>query len=167
MLRCVLLAVVFFSSGLAARAAAGQGTAAACLTTVPQNPPFVPPLPYAQKPPNGTFWYGTESLWTGLPIEGTWSMRDNVLKGNGYRTKLVYWQQGFDWRKTPHPELIVEARRLDSGAHPVAAEHSNAVFVTSNTPAIMTAIDIPTAGCWELTAQYGGHTLRFVVSVQP
>ena len=94
-------------------------------------------------------------------------MRDNVGKGKFYRTKLVYWQRGFDWRSQPEPELVVKARRLDGEEPPVSGEPGKAVFVTSKTPAIMTAIDIPSAGCWEITASYEGHTLSFVVSVEP
>ena len=94
-------------------------------------------------------------------------MRDNVLKGHGYRTKLVYWRRGFDWRKEPEPHLMVTAKRLDRDARSVAAEQAHAVFVPGPRSAMMTAIDIPTAGCWEVTAHYRGHTLSFVVSVEP
>ena len=95
-------------------------------------------------------------------------MRGNVLEGNGYRTKLIYWRRGFDCRREPEPELIVSAKRLDRKAPSVAADSARAVFVKGDTPAaMMTAIDIPTAGCWEVTAQYRGHNLNFVVSVEP
>ena len=33
--------------------------------------------------------------------------------------------------------------------------------------AMMSGIRIPTAGCWELTARYAGHTLSFVVEDVP
>lgn len=84
----------------------------------------------------------------------------------GYRTKLTYWRRGFDWRKDK-PDLAVFATRLDREAPVVAAEKANAVFVGTDKPAIMTAIDIPSIGCWKITAQYGGDSLSFVVSVQP
>jgi hypothetical protein len=32
---------------------------------------------------------------------------------------------------------------------------------------MMTLIDIPKTGCWEITAHYKGHDLSFVVSVEP
>ena len=140
----------------------------ACPITRPANPPFVPPSPYwSDAGPEG-FWYGTDSLWTNVEFQGTWSMRDNVLEGHGYRTKLVYWRRGFDWRKEPEPQLRVHARRLDSNAPQIKAEHANAVFVGSSAPsAMMTGIDIPTAGCWKITAHYHGDTLSFVVLVKP
>jgi hypothetical protein len=31
---------------------------------------------------------------------------------------------------------------------------------------MMTLIDIPKTGCWEITAHYKGHDLSFVVSVE-
>jgi hypothetical protein len=32
---------------------------------------------------------------------------------------------------------------------------------------MMTGIDIPTAGCWEITGHYNDHDLTFIVSVEP
>jgi hypothetical protein len=138
----------------------------ACPVTKPPAQPFVPPPPYwTDHSPDG-FWYGTESLWTLLGVEGTWPIHNNVLESQGaYRTKLTYWRRGFDWRREPKSELIVIAKRLDREAPIVAADPANAVFVT--TPAMMTGIDIPSIGCWRITAQYRGNELSFVVSVQP
>jgi len=83
-----------------------------------------------------------------------------------HEAKLTHWRRDFDWRKEK-PDLTVVAKRLDREAPPVAADPAHAVFVTIERPGIMTAIDIPSTGCWELTAQYGGHRLSFVISVQP
>jgi hypothetical protein len=137
-----------------------------CLTTLAPNPPFLPPAPYPSSAPDGQFWYGSDALWTLLGVDGSWHMRDNVLNGKGYRTKLVFWRRGFDWRKESEPKLIITAKRLDGDAPPVAVADANAVFVTGDKPAMMTGIDIPTAGCWEIAAHYKGHTLSFIVSVE-
>jgi hypothetical protein len=140
----------------------------ACPVTKPPAQPFVPPPPYWTDHAADCFWYGTESLWTLLGVQGTWNIHSNVLEGKGgYRTKLFYWRRGFDWRREPEPELIVIAKRLDREAPPVAADPAHAVFVPTERSGMMTMIDIPSTGCWELTAQYGGHGLSFVVSVQP
>ena len=140
---------------------------AQCLTTFPPNPPFVPPEPYLQQTQaNGMFWYGTDALWTDLSINGKWEMRNNVANGKGYTTKLTFWSRDFDGREELEPKLIVTGKRLDGDAPSVAVAYANAVFVTGPMPAaMMTGIDIPTAGCWELTAHYKGHTLTFIVSV--
>jgi hypothetical protein len=94
-----------------------------------------------------------------LGIPSTWHIKDS----DG--AKLTYWHRGFDWRKRK-PELTVVAKRLDREAPIVAAGPTNAVFVTTDKPAMMTGIDIPSSGCWEITAQYRGDSLSFVVSVQ-
>lgn len=145
-------------------------SSAQCLTTLPPNPPFVPPIAY---PPGslqpGTFWYGTDALWTALSVDGKWKA-GNYGKGIVYTTKLVFWRKGFDWRKEVEPELIVTGKRLDGDAPSIAVAHANAVFVPGKPgytpPGMMTGIAIPTTGCWEITAHYGGHTLTFIVSVE-
>jgi len=142
-----------------------------CPVTNPPSQPFVPPPPYWTNHGPNQFWYGTESLWTLLSVPGTcaWHIRSNVLESKGaYRTNLSYWRRGFNWRKEREPKLVINARRLDHDARVIVIVHANAVFVTGPAPAaMMTAIDIPTAGCWEITAKYKDQKLSFVVSLQP
>ena len=139
-----------------------------CPVTKPPAEPFVPPLPYwTDHGPDG-FWYGTESLWTLLSVQGTRHIHNNVLESEGrYRTKLTYWRRGFrgfDWRK---PELTVIAKRLDRQAPSVAADPAHAVFVATKRLGMMTGIDLPSIGCWKITARYRGDELSFVVLVRP
>jgi hypothetical protein len=137
-----------------------------CLTTSAPSPTFAPPAPYdSVRVSDNMFWYGTDALWTMLGASGVWHIENNADKHDGYVTKLVFWRKGFNWRKELEPALIVTARRLDGDSPSVAVAHANPVFITTNTPAMMTAIRIPTAGCWEVTGHYGGHTLSFIVSV--
>ena len=159
----ILAALLLLLSTMAA--AQGQPAANrqdACRTTEPPNPLFVPPAPYPPNAPDGRFWYGTDALWTMLSVNDWWT--DN-LSGKGFVTKLVFWRRGFNWRAEREPALTITARRLDGDTPPVAFSHASAVFVTSDTPAMMTGIRIPIPGCWELTARYAGHTLSFVVGV--
>ena len=158
---CVLVTVVFLSSMVAKSA-----TSEACLTTIPASPAFVPPAPYDAQVPDG-FWYGTDALWTQLGASGVWHLANNSDTNNGYVTKMMFWRKGFDSRKEPHPDLIVTAHRADGDSPSVAVAQANAVFVTGDKPAMMTAFRIPTAGCWEITAHYGGRTLTFVTLVEP
>jgi hypothetical protein len=138
-----------------------------CPITKPPAQPFVPPPPYWKNHGADQFWYGTESLWTLLGVTGVWHMHSNVSENKGfYTTKLTYWRRGFDWRREPNPTLTVNARQLDHEAPIVGADPANAVFVTTDKPAMMTGIDIPSIGCWEITAKYHGDELSFVVSVQ-
>lgn len=139
----------------------------ACPVTKPPAQPFVPPPPYWTDHGSDQFWYGTESLWTLLGVDGVWHMHSNVSESKGfYTTKLTYWRRGFHWLTEPKPALTVNAKRLDREAPIVAADPANAVFVTTDKPAMMTGIDIP-SGCWEITARYSGRNLSFVVSVEP
>lgn len=147
---------------LSIQVARAQG---ACLITLPPNPPFVPPAPYLRDVTDDAFWYGTEALWTSLSINGKWGGLHN---DEGYRSKLFFWVKGYDWRKEPEPELIVTGRRLDGDAPDLAVAHANNAFLGSRDAAAMvTAFEIPTVGCWELTAHYRGHRLTWVVLVEP
>ena len=145
---------------------------AQCLTTLPPDPPFVPPIRYpAGSLASGTFWYGTDALWTTLSFDGK-RKPGNYGEGTAYTTKLVFWTRDFDWRKELEPKLIITGKRLDGDAPSIAIAHANTVFVPGNRPGMMppgmmTGIDIPTAGCWEITAHYRRHTLTFIVSVEP
>src|SRR5262249_25139999 len=101
----------------------GLETAGSCPITKPPAQAFVPPPPYWTDPGPLRFWYGTKSLWTLLPVDGSWKIHGNVLKsGGGSRTRLTYWRRGFDWRSEPEPQLVVFAKRLDRTAPTVAAE---------------------------------------------
>jgi hypothetical protein len=112
------------------------------------------------------FWYGTEALWTSLSFDGKWTIQGNPLVPKGYTTKLVFWRRGFDWHKELEPKLIITGKRLDGDSPSIAEAHASAVLFGTG-DAMMTGIDIPSAGCWELTAHYGGHTLSFIVLVEP
>jgi len=90
--RYPILLVVFLSLSLAACAAIRNSTApvqsdetpgvsgqssedtsvqpGSCPVTQPPDPPYTPPPPYSA-PEEGAFWYGSEALWTMLPLDGT------------------------------------------------------------------------------------------------
>ena len=159
MLRYSLTIIFLFFAGTLA---SGQ-----CLTTLASNPPFVPADPYPSAAPDSRFWYGSDALWTALEIDGKWQAYANGENGWVFRNKLVFWRRGFDWHKESEPKLIITGKRLDGDAPTIAVAHANAVFIPSREGAgMMTLIDIPKAGCWEITAHYQGHDLSFVVSVE-
>jgi hypothetical protein len=143
---------------------------AQCPVTRPPSQPFIPPAPYNANPMPGGFWHGTASLWTWVPNDAGW-WRGPVGSTVPYRAKLVYWRAGFDSGKETDPELTVVGRRLDSQVPLVWAEHANAVRFPEESPpgnmAMMTAVDLPTAGCWEVTAHYKGGTLSTIVLLKP
>src|SRR5579872_1286288 len=164
----IVLVVVFIFLTFPSLAFSQQHNQSACLTTLAPNPPFVPAAPYFSAAPDSQFWYGSDTLWTALPIDGKWPAFGKEEDGWVYRTKLVFWQRGFDWRKETEPKLIITGKRVDGDAPTIAVAQANAVFLPSREGAgMMTLVDIPKTGCWEITAHYKGHDLSFVVSVEP
>jgi hypothetical protein len=131
---------------------------------------FTSPAPYSESPMAGGFWHGTASLWTWVANDAGW-WRGPAGSDVPYRAKLVYWRAGFDSDKETDPKLTVVGTRLDAPAPVVRAGRASAVrFPEGSSPgnmAMMTGIDLPAAGCWEIAAHYKGETVSVVVSLKP
>jgi hypothetical protein len=156
------LLVLTFTLGLTVPKLTAENT---CPVTTLPNPSFVPPAPYRSNAAQGAFWYGTGSLWTQLPNEGVWRglpRRDN----SGYFNKLFLWQQGYNGRSEPEPDIIVVLRRLDATV-PLVSQRGGTNAFFDNTWAMLTGVLFPAEGCWEVTTHHDGHTLTFVLSIQP
>jgi hypothetical protein len=139
-----------------------QALPAACPVTQLPDPPFTPPKPYGA-PLEGEFWFGSPALWTSLPVDGAW--RDLPLSRSGYTQKLAWWREGYDWQAEPEPDLIVTGRRLDGEAPPLAASKATNAFAEDIGSAMLVGVDIPAAGCWEITGRYGEQELSFIIQV--
>jgi hypothetical protein len=72
--------------------------------------------------------------------------------------------------------MTITGKRLDGSAPPLmvmtwqrpdgsAAQATNAIMGSS--AAILTGVYVPTPGCWEITADYRGDKLSFVVWLEP
>ena len=145
-----------------AGAPATNGVPSSCPVTKPyQTSLFVPPSPYEAKAGAGSFWFGTDRLWTVLPADGTWTLGHYTPSDPTFRQKLFWWRQGYDWRTEPLPKLTITGRRLDAQAAPLKADRANTV--SSQPAAMVVGINFPTNGCWEVTGRYGDNTLTFVV----
>jgi hypothetical protein len=137
----------------------------ACPITRPSDHPFVPPPPYQSTVGTNEFLYGTPALWT--LIYPDW----HVHSGG----KLPFFRQGYDWMKEKDPRLTVVARRLDGKAPLVWNGWANNASVDGRGMAgmfMVTGIDIPAPGCWEITAHYVAspnniQTLTYTVLVEP
>lgn len=92
-----------------------------CPVTRFSDKPFVPPYPYPAKPHMGGSWFGSDGLWIDPPPNGEW---------HGFRQKMGWWRQGYEWRMEPTPKLKVTGRRLDSQAPPLDVDGPNAVGVS-------------------------------------
>ena len=139
-----------------------------CPTTRPPTRSFVPPAPYSDKTIPGVFWFGTKKLWTQLPTDGMWRHlpHDGSVE-KPFRQKIFWWREGYDVPSEPQPMLTVTGKRLDSSASPIFADRANNGWVQRDQPFIVSAIDIPTLGCWEITGHYKDEALSFVISVAP
>jgi hypothetical protein len=160
----ILLTVLTF--GLVANAGqtppSGASTAS-CPVTMPPDPPFIPPAAFAGLPLRGEFWYGTAALWTRLTDSSVW----NGLPRNdaGYRQKVFYWRPGYDGRIEQQPALVVTLRRLDAAVSPVEIKNAtNAYF--DGMWSMLVGVDVPTPGCWDVSARYREAMLTFVVDVR-
>jgi len=125
--------------------------------TKPADQQYIPPVPYAAKPPLDQFWFGSDKLWTALPVAGTWWGLPHYNSPT-YSQKLAFWRQGYDPQREPRPNLTVTGRRIDGSAGLLADGKGNGSW-TKGDQFVMTDIDFPTLGCWEITGHYQNHEL--------
>lgn len=136
-----------------------------CPITQPPEPRFVPPEPYAEWPPGGGFWYGTNELWIDLRSSGTWY---SLPKSDaGYSNKIALWSEGYSQIMEPQPEITLSARQLDGKAVVEPVVYGTNAYHPDYGHFMMTGIELPTLGCWEITAEYRDATLSFIVWVSP
>lgn len=83
----------------------------------------------------------------------------------GVRDKVFWWSRNWDWRTDHRPELIVTARRLDGPAPALRVSPATNAHAADIHHAMLVALDIPAPGCWEITGEYEGHRLSYVVWV--
>jgi hypothetical protein len=136
-----------------------------CPVTQAPTPAFVPPLDEAPQPRDAAaakaweerwFWYGSPQLWTQVPRSGHVSRRD----------KIFWWSAGYGDRARieQRPNIIVTINRIGSGVTTAINElptHAGFDGATS----LLTMVDFPEAGCWQVNASYRGNQLAFVVDV--
>jgi hypothetical protein len=129
-----------------------------CPVTRPyQTGRFVPPAPYWTKElDTGQFWFGTDGLWTALPIDGVWERPSFA--------KLFWWRQFYDNYREPRPKLIITGKRLDSLAPNVKADRATSAFAPPRS-AMLIGVELPIAGCWQITGHYEDDELTFVAWV--
>ena len=153
------------SQSAAATPTPSPGAAAACAVTRPE-PVFKAPKPFPVRPPAyyRSDWYGSGHLWTMLDHDGeTW--QHLPTSPSGLTQKTFWWSQDWIAADEPEPAISVTGHRLDGpgGFSFGPGTNATADFGT----AMLVGIEIPTAGCWEITARYRTATLSYVVSVRP
>lgn len=147
-----------------------------CAATEAPATPFVPPPEFGPAPKivGPSFLYGTPGLWAYV-VRTHWKL-------HGYeQNKLPYFSQSYNWKAEPaYTKMVVLARRLDAPAPLVWSDVVNGAGPShgagepedlSKPGFMVTALDIPTAGCWEISARYTVarglyHTLSYTVLVE-
>lgn len=136
-------------AALSCSVAAAQGS---CLRTT-EFTALGSPLPSSHR------WYGSESLAVQLPPNGVWPSTE---PGAQAAVKVFWWSAGF--RPGSESKLSVSIKELNGaplGA--VVSRATNARAESLGGWAMLTGIDFPAAGCWEITGRYLSQELTFVV----
>jgi hypothetical protein len=143
---------------------------ASCPVTGPPAVPFKPSGPYEMDDDSCGFWWGTDKLWTVLNKSGVWEWAPHE-PGHEHdvqplTTKTFWGSVDFHWDKEWPVKLKVTGIRLDGYAPPLLTLRSTNAF-PGPTAAMLSGVYVPTAGCWEITGEYRGEKLSYVVWVQP
>jgi hypothetical protein len=125
----------------------------------------VPPSPYDDLGFKGNFWYGSNSLWTAVPQDGTW--RALPHNPGGYKQKVFWWREGYSISEEPQPALTLTAERLDGRVPPVSGSKATNASAGDIGSAMLVGVELPTLGCWKINGKYGEEELSFVVWVAP
>lgn len=144
---------------------------ASCPVTAPPAVPFVPPSAYELDDYQKSFWLGTDKLWTAV-------LKSGVVWGWGPRapghenevqplTAKTFWASvDFNYKEEYPPQLKVTGKRLDGDAPPLLTSQATNAF-PGPAAAMLVGVYVPTPGCWEITGEYRGEKLSYVVWVRP
>jgi hypothetical protein len=137
-----------------------------CAVTEAPSHVFVPPPPYEASPEEGTFYFGSDNFWTILPSSGVWETQHDQSTYD--RRKIIWFSKGYWWLSRMDQDLVVDAKRLDAAAASVRGQSATNGFIPERqTSFMLNSIDFPATGCWEISARYHSHELKFVVWVSP
>jgi hypothetical protein len=153
------------TSGVASPGASPTPSLGVCVPTRPQ-PAYVPA--HAPETPPAQYrasWYGTAHLWTMLGNGGeVWAgwvrAQPPVLP-----QKTFWWSDDWATARELQPAITVTGRRLDGDGSFTFGPGTNASADFGT--AMLVGIDIPSFGCWEITARYRQSSLSYVVEVSP
>jgi hypothetical protein len=126
-----------------------------CLSTGASGAVLPEPFPASER------WYGSETLAVMLPDGGIWR---GMGAQHRYRDKLFWWSYGF--RPGSESYLSVRGQGLDDDSPPASISRAtNAHSLSLGGWTMLVAVEFPSAGCWEITGEYLGQELSFVVNV--
>lgn len=124
-----------------------------CPVTDPDSMAFQAPTGFPTVPSDSdAVWFGTPTLWTVMPTDGSYEVR-----------KSVWWSVDFEGGAAePMPEITVTYERLNSHAEPVvfAAPGTNGT-TDADGEFMINGIDQQAPGCWRVTAEYRDASLSY------
>ena len=137
-----------------------------CPVTTAKDSSFKVFEPYSPSAPwEGIFWHGTEGLWTALHNDGVWYGLPKT--SDGYTQKIMWWSGLYSLRDELEPALVVSGRRLDGDSPALRFYGATNAFADDIGEAMLTGVEFPTLGCWEVRGEYKKTELTFVVWVTP
>jgi hypothetical protein len=137
-----------------------------CPVTIPVKSAFEAPDPYSPSATwEGISWFGSDHLWTALHNDGVWA--GLPLNSDGYTQKIMWWSSLYNLPAEPEPALVVTGRRLDGDAPALRFYGATNAMADDIGEAMLTGVEFPTLGCWEITGQYKKTGLTFVVWIAP
>lgn len=141
----------------------GAAGPASCDVTKPTG--FAPPL-HSARPGEAAGadaeWYGTAALWTALDRDGEVWHRLSAPP-NTFSQKTFWWSAAYKGaQREPRPYITVSAERLDGTGSATFGPGTNA-FGFGLGQSMLVGVELPSAGCWEITASYRDAELSYVV----
>jgi hypothetical protein len=140
-----------------------------CPVTGPPATPFIPPAHY-ERGDEKVFLLGTEKLWTPLRKAGVWDWAPHAPEHENEvqpLTEKTFWiSSEFNWKTEYPPKLKVTGRRLDGVAPPLLTLRPTNAFPGPGA-SMLVGVYVPTPGCWEITGEYKGQKLSYIVWLQP
>jgi hypothetical protein len=136
---------------------------ASCPVTVatPQTR-FTPPPPSKDSAwSDSFFWYGTDALYTHLRSDGRWS---GIKSETGTRNKSFWYRKNPEWLMENPYQFMLTAKRLESDEAAFTLTGSDVTnAIMGDEVAMLTMLELPERGCWEITGNYKDAYLSFVV----
>ena len=120
--------------------------------------------------PERMFLIGTNELWTGIWEHQYWYWEPHKPGHERDLTAKIFWfRETYDWRKESVPKLRVTGKRIDGPSPPLMNPQGPATnaIIDDHHGAMLTGVYLPAPGCWEITGNYEGTKLSFVVWVVP
>lgn len=158
----VITIAILVAGGLsAARAEEPAPIPDDCPVTLPTEPRYKPTPPHKDMLGTSMFLYGSDALFTQLYSDGRWR---GIKASTGTRNKSWWYRKDATWLNEYPYELAVTAKRLDADGPMLSFPRINNAIMGEEV-AMLLMLELPERGCWQVTGNYKGDALSFVVWV--